>query len=132
MNEEIYFLGIKFNFIQFLLLLIGWTFFLCFIWPIMIGSYFFVSVFVCVFSLVFAIAVNNKLALLLLVLFQINKNIVIFYQKAMLFISAYLGTCVFSWFMPPMSIYVFLEHLFMNTLTVYLYYSCMVLTQKED
>jgi hypothetical protein len=132
MNEEIYFLGIKFNFIQFLLLLIGWTFFLCFIWPIMIGSYFFVSVFVCVFSLVFAIAVNNKLALLLLVLFQINKNIVIFYQKAMLFISAYLGTCVFSWFMPSMSIYVFLEHLFINTLTIFLYYTMAIKGTKND
>lgn len=99
---------------------------------VLIDSYFFVSIFVCAFSLVFAIAVNNKLVLLLLVLFQINKKIVVFYQKAMLYISAYLGTCVFSWFMPPMSIYVFLEHLFINTLTVFLYYEVAIRVAKDD
>src|SRR5688572_4901970 len=102
MNEEVYFLRFRFTFLQFLLLFFGWNFFICFIWPLMIGSYFGVTIFVCAFSLIFSIAVNNRLALLLLVLFQINKNIVIFYQKAMLYISAYLGTCVFSWFVPPM------------------------------
>lgn len=132
MEEEIYFLGFKFTFLQFLLLFFGWNFFIGFIWPLMIGSYFGVTIFVCAFSLVFAIAVNNKLTLLLLLLFQINKSIVIFYQKAMLYISAYLGTCVFSWFVPPMSIYVFLEHLFINTLTVFLYYTFAIRTTNND
>lgn len=132
MNEEIYFLRFRFTFLQFLLLFFGWNFFICFIWPLMIGSYFGVTIFVCAFSLVFSIAVNNRLALLLLVLFQINKNIVIFYQKAMLYISAYLGTCVFSWFVPPMSIYVFLEHLFINTLTIFLYYTMAIRGSNND
>lgn len=131
MKEEIYFLGFKFTSLQFLLLFLGWNFFICFIWPVMIDSYFAVTNFVCAFSLVFAIAVNNKLALLLLLLFHINKNIVIFYQKGMLYISAYLGTCVFSWFMPYMSIYVFLEHLFINTLTIFLYYT-MAIRETND
>lgn len=122
-EEIIYFLRFKFTFLQFLLLFFSWNFFICFIWPLMIDSYFGVTIFVCAFSLVFAMAVNNRFVLFLFVLFHINKNIVIFYQKAMLYLSAYLGTCVFSWFMPPMSIYVFLEHLFINTLTVFLYFT---------
>lgn len=132
MNEEIYFLRFRFTFSQFLLLFLGWNFFICFIWPVMIGSYFGVTIFVCAFSLIFAIAINNKLALLLLVLFQINKNIVIFYQKAMLCISAYFGTCVFSWFVAPMSIYIFLEHLFINILTIFLYYTMMIRGSNND
>jgi len=132
MKEEIHFLRFRFTFLQFLLLFLGWNFFICFIWPVMIGSYFGVTIFVCAFSLIFAIVINNKLALLLLVLFQINKNIVIFYQKAMLYISAYFGTCVFSWFVPPMSIYVFLEHLFINTLTIFLYYTMAIRGSNND
>ncbi|MFH6987079.1 hypothetical protein ACHRVW_04980 [Flavobacterium collinsii] len=131
-QEIIYFLRFRFTFLQFLALFFGWNFFICFIWPVMIDSYFGVTIFVCAFSLVFAIAVNNSLALLLLVLFHINKSIVIFYQRVMLFISAYLGTCVFSWFMPPMSIYVFLEHLFINTLTIFLYYTMAMKGTNND
>ncbi|WP_173972575.1 hypothetical protein [Flavobacterium bizetiae] len=99
----------------------------------MIESYFGVTIFVCAFSLVFAMALNNKLILWLFLLFHINKKIVIIYQKTMLYLSAYFGTCVFSWFMPPMSIYVFLEHLFINTLTVFLYFTfVMKATNRED
>ncbi|PXY43960.1 hypothetical protein [Flavobacterium hydrophilum] len=132
MGEDIYFLRFRFTFLQFLALFFGWNFFICFIWPMMIESYFGVTIFVCAFSLVFAIAVNNVLALLLLVVFQINKKIVIFYQKAMLFITSYFGTCVFSWFMPPMSIYVFLEHLFINALTLFLYYTFIMKATNRD
>ncbi len=132
MEEEICFFRFRFTFLQFLFLFFAWNFFIGFIWPLTIGSYFLVTIFVCAFSLFFAIAVNNKLALLLLLLFHVNKKIVIYYQKAMLFISAYLGTCVFSWFMPSMSIYVFLEHLFINTLTIFLYYRMILLTQHES
>jgi hypothetical protein len=133
MEENIYFLRFKFTFLQFLALFFGWNFFICFIWPLMIESYFGVTIFVCAFSLVFAMALNNKLILWLLLLFHINKKIVIIYQKTMLYLSAYFGTCVFSWFMPPMSIYVFLEHLFINTLTVFLYFTfIMKATNRED
>lgn len=133
MEENIYFLRFKFTFLQFLALFFGWNFFICFIWPLMIESYFGVTIFVCVFSLVFAMALNNKLILWLFLLFHINKKIVIIYQKTMLYLSAYFGTCVFSWFMPPMSIYVFLEHLFINTLTVFLYFTfVMKATNRED
>lgn len=133
MEENIYFLRFKFTFLQFLALFFGWNFFICFIWPLMIGSYFGVTIFVCAFSLVFVMALNNKLILWLFLLFHINKKIVIIYQKAMLYLSAYFGTCVFSWFMPPMSIYVFLEHLFINTLTVFLYFTfVMKATNRED
>lgn len=133
MEENIYFLRFKFTFLQFLALFFGWNFFICFIWPLMIESYFGVTIFVCAFSLVFAMALNNKLILWLFLLFHINKKIVIIYQKTMLYLSAYFGTCVFSWFMPPMSIYVFLEHLFINTLTVFLYFTfVMKATNRED
>lgn len=133
MKENIYFLRFKFTFLQFLALFFGWNFFICFIWPLMIEPYFGVTIFVCAFSLVFAMALNNKLILWLFLLFHINKKIVIFYQKTMLYLSAYFGTCVFSWFMPPMSIYVFLEHLFINTLTVFLYFTfVMKATNRED
>ncbi|KQO33358.1 hypothetical protein ASF10_18530 [Flavobacterium sp. Leaf82] len=133
MEENIYFLRFKFTFLQFLALFFGWNFFICFIWPLMIESYFGVTIFVCAFSLVFAMALNNKLILWLFLLFHINKKIVIFYQKTMLYLSAYFGTCVFSWFMPPMSIYVFLEHLFINALTVFLYFTfVMKATNRED
>jgi hypothetical protein len=131
MKEEIYFLGFKFTFLQFLLLFLGWSFFLCFIWPVIIGSYFFVSVFVCAFSVVFASLVNNKLILGLLVLFLINKKIVIYYQNFMLFLSAFLGTWVFSWFV-PMSRFVFLDHLLINTFSVFLYYTFAVKTGNSD
>ncbi|CAA9202380.1 hypothetical protein FLA105534_04046 [Flavobacterium bizetiae] len=133
MEENIYFLRFKFTFLQFIALFFGWNFFICFIWPLMIESYFGVTIFVCAFSLVFAMALNNKLILWLFLLFHINKKIVIIYQKTMLYLSAYFGTCVFSWFMPPMSIYVFLEHLFINTLTVFLYFTfVMKATNRED
>ena len=133
MEENIYFLRFKFTFLQFLALFFGWNFFICFIWPLMIESYFGVTIFVCAFSLVFAMALNNKLILWLFLLFHINKKIVIIYQKTMLYLSAYFGTCVFSWFMPPMSIYVFLEHLFINTLTFFLYFTfVMKATNRED
>ncbi|OMQ09742.1 hypothetical protein BXU01_15260 [[Flexibacter] sp. ATCC 35103] len=133
MEENIYFLRFKFTFLQFLALFFGWNFFICFIWPLMIESYFGVTIFVCAFSLLFAMALNNKLILWLFLLFHINKKIVIIYQKTMLYLSAYFGTCVFSWFMPPMSIYVFLEHLFINTLTVFLYFTfVMKATNRED
>jgi hypothetical protein len=63
-KEIIYFLRFRFTFLQFWALFFGWNFFICFVWPVLIDSYFGVTIFVCAFSLVFAIAVNNTLALL--------------------------------------------------------------------
>jgi hypothetical protein len=131
MKEEIYFLGFKFSFIQFLAFFLGWTFFLCFIWPLTIGSHFFVSVFVCVFSVAFAAFINIKIIILLLVLFHVNKKIVLYFQYFMLFFCSFLGTLIFSFF-ENFGIYVFLCHLSINTFTVYLYYRLVILTQKED
>ena len=131
MKEEIYFLGFRFNFIQFFIFLLGWTFFLCFIWPITIGSYFGISVFVCIFSVAIATYINSKMILLLIVLFQINKKIVIYFQYFILVLCSFLGTLVFSFF-EYFGIYVFFCHLFINTFTVYLYYKFMILAQKND
>jgi hypothetical protein len=131
MKKEIYFLGFRFSLIHFLLLCLGWTFFLGFIWPFIIGSYFFVSVFVCAFSLLFAGIVNSKLLIGLLILFHINKSIVAFYQNFMLVLSGFLGTWIFSWFV-KMSTFVFVDHLIINTFTVFMYYRLLVSMEKDE
>jgi hypothetical protein len=131
MKEEICFLGFRFNSIQFFIFLLGWTFFLCFIWPLTIGSYFGISVFVCVFSVAIVAYINSKMILLLFVLFQINKKIVIYFQYFVLVLCSFLGTLVFSFF-EHFGIYIFLCHLFINTFTVYLYYKFIILAQKND
>ncbi len=80
MNKEIWFLTYRFIFLQFLGLCLGWSFFLCFIWPVTIRSYFFVSVAVCLGALLLTGLVNNKLFIGLLILFHVSKRAVIHYQ----------------------------------------------------
>jgi hypothetical protein len=75
--------------------------------------------------------INFKIIFLLLVLFQINKKIVVYFQYFMLLFCAFLGTLIFSFF-EHFGIYIFLCHLFINTFTVYLYYRFIILTQKDD
>jgi hypothetical protein len=130
MEKEVRFFGFSFSLLHFGLLCFGWTFFLCFIWPLFVGSYFFVSVFVCAFSVVFAGIVTSRLVLGLIVLLLINRKIVLFYQNFMLLLSGFLGTWVFSWFV-KMGTFIFLDHLIINTFTVFMYYRILMATSGD-
>jgi len=130
-ESEIYFFGYGFRKIRFLLLCVCWTLFICFIWPLIIGSYFFVTVIVCGLSLVFAGIVNSRLLIGLFVLLLISRKIVVFYQNFMLVLSAFLGTLAFSWFV-KMSTFVFLDQLVINMITVFMYYKLLIAAGTQD
>lgn len=131
MNKEVYFFGFKFRLIYFLLLGFGWTFFLIFVWPVIIGCHFFIPVVVPILSLTFAGIVNSKIIFGLLVLFHINKKIVVVYQNIMLVLGSLLCTWIYSWFV-KMDIFVFLDHLIINTFTVFLYYTLVKAVESQS
>ena len=125
MNKEIWFLTYRFTFLQFLCLCLGWSFFLCFIWPLIIGSYFFVSFAVCLGALLLTGLVNNRLFIGLLVLFHFSKRAVIYYQNVMLVLCTLLCTWIFSWFV-RMEGYIFADHFMVNAFSVFLYYKLVM------
>ncbi len=129
-DKEVWFLGFRFTLLQFLGICLGWTFFIAFIWPMIIGSYWFVSVFVCFAALLFAGIVNSKLLLGLVALFFVSKRALLIYQYFMLVASALLATWVFSWFV-RLNTFKFIDHLIINAFTVYMYYRALVSMDTE-
>lgn len=130
MNREVVFFGFRFSFLKYVAICVGWTFFIAFIWPMIIGSYWFVSVFVCFGALLVTAIVTNRLLLGLLLLFFVSKKAVVAYQYIMLFLSTLAATWFFSLFV-RMNDFKFIDHLIVNLFTVYMYYRALIESDKD-
>ncbi|KOS06196.1 hypothetical protein AM493_09255 [Flavobacterium akiainvivens] len=130
MNREVTFFGYRFSLLQYLGICLVWTFFIAFIWPMIIGSYWFVSVFACAGAVLLTAVVTGKLILGLLALFLVNKKAVVVYQYVMLLLSTLLVTWVMGLFV-DMADFKFIDHLMVNAVTVYLYYRLVLETELD-
>ncbi len=121
MEKQITFFRFKFTDLQFIVFFFCWMFFLGFIWPLIIGSYFFMSIFVCGFSVIFAGLFNRLVALVILALAFINGSLVRFYQKFMLVVIAIFATLIYSIWI-PMNFWIYMAHLTINIFSIFLMY----------
>lgn len=115
MDKEITFLGFKFTALQFTLFFFGWMIFLGFIWPLIIGSYLFMSIFVCGFSVIFVDLFNR----LLVGIFSVEESRVRVYQNFMLVVTAVFATLIYTIWI-PMNFFIYTAHLAINVFSVFL------------
>lgn len=122
MNKEVSFFGVKFTNLQFIIFFFCWMFFLGFVWPLIIGSYLFMSIFVCGFSVIFAGLFNRLMGLLILALLFINESLIRIYQNFMLFVTAIFATLIYSIWI-PMNFWIYMAHLAINVFSIFLMYT---------
>lgn len=122
MEKQISFFGFKFTNLQFILFFFGWMAFLGFGWPLLIGSYLFMSIFVCGFSVIFVGLFNRLIALLILALSFISESLIRVYQNFMLVITAIFATLIYSIWI-PMNFWIYMAHLAINIFSIFLMYT---------
>ncbi len=131
MEKQISFFGFNFTNLQFTLFFFGWMIFLGFGWPLIIGSYLFMSIFVCGFSVIFAGLFNRLVALVILALAFINGSLVRFYQKFMLVVIAIFATLIYSIWI-PMNFWIYMAHLAINIFSIFLMYRMFYRRNDQD
>lgn len=99
-TTHIYFLGLKMNFLQFAILFIIWFFLLTFVWPIFLGSYFFVLTFLAAVPAILAGLIFKNILGFLLLLHWLNKKVVGIIHVVLLMLFTLIVTWAYSWFEP--------------------------------
>ncbi len=125
MNREITFFGFSFTVLTFLLLAFAWTISLLFVWPYFTYVSGLVYLFYTVVALIFASVVNRYLLLLILIIFCINKSLVVWFQNFMLAISGFLAASVF-WLFVHLSFWEFVIRLLIIMFSVFVYYTLVI------
>ncbi|SNR50558.1 hypothetical protein SAMN04487979_108181 [Flavobacterium sp. ov086] len=131
MEKQVSFFGFKFTNLQFIIFFFCWMFFLGFVWPLIIGSYLFMSIFVCGFSVIFAGIFNRLVALVILALAFINGSLVRFYQKFMLVVIAIFATLIYNIWI-PMNFWIYMAHLTINIFSIFLMYRMFYKRNSQD
>ncbi|NUY80759.1 hypothetical protein HUK80_07640 [Flavobacterium sp. MAH-1] len=126
------FLGFSFERSKFVVLLLFWMFFICFIWPFVAHSYWFISVMIssAIFFAVLGVFQILRWIMVLLHLARASFVItVIYYVLTLLF--ALPATYIYSWFV-PMSVWSFLGHYAVHILTPLMLISLVLGFSRED
>ncbi|KUJ63626.1 hypothetical protein AR687_00115 [Flavobacteriaceae bacterium CRH] len=126
MDKEVTFLGFKFTALKFTLFFFGWMIFLGFVWPLIIGSYLFMSIFVCGFSVIFVDLFNR-----MLVLFSVDESRIRVYQNFMLVITAIVATLIYTIWI-PMNFYIYTAHLAINIFSVFLMFPMFYKKENQN
>ncbi|TPG39980.1 hypothetical protein [Flavobacterium pectinovorum] len=129
MEKQVSFFGFKFTNLKFIIFFFCWMFFLGFVWPLIIGSYLFMSIFVCGFSVIFAGLFNRLMGLLILALLFIHESLIRIYQNFMLVLTAIFATLIYSIWI-PMNFWIYMAHLVINIFSIFLMY--MMFYKKDS
>ncbi len=127
-------LGLKVDYWKYVLFLVLYFFiFQAFIFPFIMGSYFFVSCFISGISILVTGLLNNNLLAMLIYFLIGRKNIkiVMYIQYVLLFIMNLIGTYFYS-FWVKMSYFAFLDHLIINFLSSYFLYNINIVYTEEE
>ena len=127
-------LGIKIDYWKYAIFLAIYFFiFQAIIFPILIGSYLFVSCFISGISLLVTGLLNNNLFTILLyyLIGRKNNKRVIYIQYVLMFIMNLIGTYIYSFWI-KMSFFAFLDHLIINFLSSYFLYNINIVYEEED
>lgn len=125
MNREITFFGFTYTILTFLLLAFAWTISLLFVWPYFTYVHPLIYFFYTISALIFAGVVNRYLILLILLVFLVNKNVIIWFQNFMLVLSGFLAAFIYFLF-ADMGFWKFIGHFFIMTFSVFVYYTLFI------
>ena len=125
MNREVLFFGFRFTVLNFLLLAVAWTISILFVWPYFTYVSGLVYLFYTVVALLFAGVVNRYLLLLILIIFCINKTLVVWFQNFMLILSGFLAAIIY-WLFAHFSFWEFLVHFLIITFSIFVYYTLVI------
>lgn len=125
MNREITFFGFSFTVLTFLLLAFAWTINVIFVLPYFTSVSSLVYFFYTVAALIFAGVVNRYLLLLILIIFCINKSLVVWFQNFMLAFSGFLAALIY-WMFVHFSFWEFVIRLLIIMFSVFVYYTLVI------
>lgn len=125
MNREITFFGYTFTILSFLLLAFAWTMSIIFICPYFTYISPLIYFFYMIIALIFAGVVNRYLIILILIVFCINKTLVVWFQNFMLVLSSFLAALIYSLF-AHLGFLEFIVHFWIMTFSVFVYYTLFI------
>lgn len=125
MNREITFLGYSFTVLTFLLLAFAWTVGLFGVCPYFFNTNGWLYIFYTVGALVFAGVVNRYFIFLILIVFCLNKNIIVWFQNSMLVLSGFLVTFIYRLYVYK-SFWMTITHFLIITFSIFIYYTLVI------
>ncbi len=128
-KKEVWLVGIKLTFLQMLIFFILWNFFLCFIWPLIIGSSFFTFTWLCAITFLLTATVLRMLVFVFVLLQFIYKKSIGAICNVILWLCAFAVIFVYHWFV-PMGWMKFFNCFIVNLFSAYLIQRFVIETTK--